>query len=177
MPELNSKSASYVLLKPSVTLSRVKAGRHVLAPYSAACRRGITKHSQLHFSQWSGSSNGRYSYLLQVILVGDMNIAASPKDVHPSIDWARLYHPEELDALRSFLRDYTDVWRLQNPDAADVFTVWDEKSSARAFNKVCTGTQTHFCPGEVVACHEDLEVLSSPTKRWRVMVGGCCCRD
>ena len=67
-----------------------------------------------------------------------MNIAVSPKDVHAKFEWSAMYPPEELEVMRAILRDYTDVWRLQHPDATSTFTVWDEKTSARAFNEVGT---------------------------------------
>lgn len=72
----------------------------------------------------------------QVVLVGDMNIAASTKDVHPALNWARMYHKEELSIMQGILSRYTDVWRKQNPGVTDSFTVWDEKTFARAINKV-----------------------------------------
>ncbi len=72
----------------------------------------------------------------QVMIVGDLNIAASARDVHPSMDWGKMYHPEEIAAFRALLSGLTDVWRLQNPDATDCFTVWDEKTSARSVNRV-----------------------------------------
>ena len=47
-----------------------------------------------------------------------------------------MYHPEEVAAFRALLAELTDVWRLQNPDATDCYTVWDEKTAARDINKV-----------------------------------------
>lgn len=63
-------------------------------------------------------------------------MAASTKDVHPSIPWARMYHKEELAIMHSLLRQYTDTWRKQNPSVTDCYTVWDEKTFARSVNKV-----------------------------------------
>lgn len=73
-------------------------------------------------------------------MVGDFNIAATPKDVNSTLDWSRMYHAEELEIMRALLRDYTDVWRVQHPDVTDQFTVWDEKTSARAFNQVSSSS-------------------------------------
>lgn len=83
-----------------------------------------------------GVSHKLKSRTPQVMIVGDLNIAASPNDVHPSMDWARMYHSEEVAAFRALLADLTDVWRLQNPDTIDCYTVWDEKTSARSVNRV-----------------------------------------
>ena len=47
-----------------------------------------------------------------------------------------MYHPDEVAAFRALLADLTDVWRLQNPEATDYYTVWDEKTAARSINKV-----------------------------------------
>lgn len=74
----------------------------------------------------------------QVIIVGDLNIAASQKDVHSKLDYNRMYSQEEKALLHSLLHDYTDIWRLRHPDETSTFTVWDEKTSARAFNEVCS---------------------------------------
>lgn len=71
-----------------------------------------------------------------MILVGDLNVAASTKDCHPSIGWSRMYHKEELAIMHSILWQYTDMWRKQNPHTTDVYTVWDEKTFARSVNKV-----------------------------------------
>lgn len=67
-----------------------------------------------------------------------MNVAASTKDCHPSIGWSRMYHKEELSIMHSILRQYTDMWRRQNPNVTNIYTVWDEKTFARSVNKVHT---------------------------------------
>lgn len=72
----------------------------------------------------------------QVIIVGDLNIAASQKDVHERWDYSKMYSPEEKALLHGLLGDYHDTWRELHPDVATTFTVWDEKTSARAFNEV-----------------------------------------
>ena len=76
------------------------------------------------------------SPVLQVIIVGDLNIAASQADVHKKLNYERMYSKAEKEALQALLRDYTDVWRQLHPEVDNIFTVWDEKTSARVFNEV-----------------------------------------
>ena len=76
--------------------------------------------------------------MAQVILVGDLNIAASQQDVHGGCDFSQMYSPEEKAALQALLGDLTDTWRLQHPETTDAFTVWDEKTNARFSNRVWT---------------------------------------
>lgn len=76
---------------------------------------------------------------LQVIVVGDLNLAHSPSDVSPRIDFGTLYAPEESAALERLVSPedplaLVDVWRRLHPGVTDVYTVWDERTSARAFN-------------------------------------------
>ncbi|KAK9805387.1 hypothetical protein WJX73_010257 [Symbiochloris irregularis] len=71
----------------------------------------------------------------QVILVGDLNIAASKQDVHAGCDYDLMYSLEEKRELQDLLQDLTDTWRLQHPDTENVFTVWDEKTNARFSNR------------------------------------------
>ena len=68
--------------------------------------------------------------------MGDLNIAASAKDVHPKFSYEAIYTPEERGALQALTADLTDVWRLRHPEEASTFTVWEERTSARAFNEV-----------------------------------------
>ena len=74
---------------------------------------------------------------LQVIVTGDLNIAASQLDVHANADYSRMYSAEEKRLFGRLLECLTDTWRLQHPDAMGQHTVWDEKTSARAFNRGC----------------------------------------
>ena len=76
------------------------------------------------------------SPVLQVIIVGDLNVAASQADVHKKLNYERMYSKAEKEALQALLRDYTDVWRQLHPEVDNIFTVWDEKTSARVFNEV-----------------------------------------
>jgi hypothetical protein len=80
---------------------------------------------------------------LQVVLVGDLNIASGPGDVHSSMDWQGMYHPSELSALEGLMgpegSGLTDAWRHTHPHTTDVYTVWEERTSARAFNRVRWG--------------------------------------
>ena len=55
-----------------------------------------------------------------------------------------MYTADEHAALRSLLTSFQDVWRELHPDERTAFTVWDEKTSARAFNDVCIGCCTVF---------------------------------
>jgi exonuclease III len=77
---------------------------------------------------------------VQVILVGDFNIAAAPADVHEAISWEGLYHPSELQALQDLTGPQgcacVDSWRHTHPHTRDVYTVWEERKSARSFNVV-----------------------------------------
>lgn len=73
---------------------------------------------------------------MQVIIVGDLNVAASQADVHSKLTYERMYTKAEKEALQALLSDYTDIWRRLHPDVNNVFTVWDEKTSARVFNEV-----------------------------------------
>ena len=81
-----------------------------------------------------------------MMIVGDLNIAASQNDMHPTISFENLYHHQEIAILQSILKTYTDVWRLQHPNTKDAYTCWDEKSFARSVNKV----PFHYDHGEYV---------------------------
>ena len=108
----------------------------------------------------------------RVLLVGDFNVCADERDVHPRIGLENAYSEEERNLFLSFLIDhggiFIDTWRHLHPDStktpntdtvaaaaaagtsttslpgtttsisADpggVYSVWDEKTSARAFNQ------------------------------------------
>lgn len=73
---------------------------------------------------------------LQVIAVGDFNVASEQHDVHSAITWDTLYEQQELDALHALFDSCTDTWRHLHPAYEGVYTVWSEKTSARAFNVV-----------------------------------------
>lgn len=81
--------------------------------------------------------------VLQVMIVGDLNVAASQADVHNKYSYDRMYSTAEKEALQALLNPYTDIWRRLHPNMDSVFTVWDEKTSARVFNEVCLCTS--FC--------------------------------
>ena len=42
---------------------------------------------------------------------------------------------QELSLINSLAEEYVDAWRVQHADVGDVFTVWDERTNARASNK------------------------------------------
>lgn len=68
--------------------------------------------------------------------MGDFNIAASQKDVYDKLDREAMYPNNVKDLFASILANFKDVWRELHPDTIDAYTVWDEKTSARAFNEV-----------------------------------------
>eukprot|EP00798_Chlamydomonas_sp_ICE-L_P005258 gene5258-18490_t len=71
----------------------------------------------------------------QVIVVGDMNIAPSPKDCHPSIPFDDLYSHREKELMGQFLADYVDVYRHLHPDGqSEGYTCWEERTNARNYN-------------------------------------------
>jgi exonuclease III len=72
--------------------------------------------------------------------VGDFYIATEKRDVHDALSWETMYDPSELQALQALMgpdgSNCKDTWRLLHPQTDGVYTVWDEKTSARAFNVV-----------------------------------------
>lgn len=58
----------------------------------------------------------------QVVVVGDLNAAASQRDVHAKLCWDDMYGAEEKAELAALLRALPDVWRLRHPDATNAFT-------------------------------------------------------
>ena len=82
-------------------------------------------HAGLMFNLNTIVSNTESTILwyFQVVLVGDFNVAMTPKDVHPSISYEGLYSELELQAMTDLLADYVDVWRELHPDTTDQFTV------------------------------------------------------
>lgn len=91
----------------------------------------------------------------EVLLVGDFNVAEDA-DWHPRLKPP--YTTEEIEALRSFTESeeaLVDVWRKLHPEAKGVYTVWDEKTSARAFNEGLRIDYIFASPGlmqHVVSC-------------------------
>jgi exodeoxyribonuclease-3 len=84
----------------------------------------------------------------EVMIVGDLNLAADARDVHPRIGLEKHFTEEERAWLKGMLTDsggYTDIWRklhngtneTQQPASSvtTAYTCWDEKISARAFNE------------------------------------------
>ena len=71
-----------------------------------------------------------------MIVCGDLNVAASQQDVHQGLDFSRMYSGEEKRLLADMLAALHDSWRSQHPDTCDVFSVWDEYTNARPFNRV-----------------------------------------
>ena len=56
-------------------------------------------------------------------MVGDLNVAASQRDVHGKLRWADMYGAEEKAEMAALLRALPDVWRLRHPDVCNAFTV------------------------------------------------------
>lgn len=54
--------------------------------------------------------------------MGDLNVAASQRDVHAKLCWENMYGAEEKAELAALLRALPDVWRLRHPDTANAFT-------------------------------------------------------
>lgn len=83
---------------------------------------------------------------LQVLVVGDLNIAASQADVHDKLDREQMYSQDEKALFASLLDELTDIWRKLHPNTSKAYTVWDEKTSARAFNEVTRHSFILHCP-------------------------------
>lgn len=62
------------------------------------------------------------------------------RDAHDACSWDSLYDPAELTALHALMgptgSQCTDTWRHLHPDTDGVYSVWSERTSARAFNVV-----------------------------------------
>ena len=86
-----------------------------------------------------------------MLIVGDLNIAASQQDVHDKLDREAMYSTHEKELFDSLLAEFADVWRHLHPDAGNVFTVWDEKTNARAFNEVIDSLPAS-APGLLLTC-------------------------
>ncbi|KAL3135379.1 minichromosome maintenance- protein, variant 2 [Trebouxia sp. C0010 RCD-2024] len=99
----------------------------------------------------------------QVLIVGDLNMAASQQDVHAKLQREAMYSSHEKELFAAMLADFTDIWRLHHPTTTNSFTVWDEKTNARAFNEGVRIDYALCSPGllpHVVSC----EILSLPPK-------------
>lgn len=101
----------------------------------------------------------------EVIIVGDLNVAATQKDCHHLIKHEKCYNAEELALLSALTSRYTDVWRRLHPNEDNQFTVWDEYTSARLSNEGCRIDYVLVSPGlldKVVSC----EHLYSTPPKW-----------
>jgi len=101
----------------------------------------------------------------EVMIVGDLNIAASQKDVHHFFNHDTWYTPEELAALKRLTSRYTDVWRELHPEEDNTFTCWDEYRQRRAPNEGCRIDYILLTPElrrRVVSC----EVLLETNPKW-----------
>ncbi|KAG2496320.1 hypothetical protein HYH03_005552 [Edaphochlamys debaryana] len=129
-PELNREGrlvqtdhGAFVLLNAYVPNAGARETGRERLPFKLAFLRALRRRMD------ELAAEGR-----QVILVGDLNISASPQDAHSVLNWDTMYDPEEVAVLHGLIAAYPDVWRRLHPEATDVFTVWEERTSARAFN-------------------------------------------
>lgn len=105
-------------------------------------------------------------------MVGDLNVAAEPRDVHPSIEFDSLYDSRELELLSGLVRAYPDVWRRLHPHAEGCYTVWEERTSARAFNVVSSfeSVWCHFIAMSgkklIVSIYEFISLYISVHPHW-----------
>ena len=96
---------------------------------------------------------------LQVIVCGDLNVAASQQDVHQGLDYSRMYSLEEKRLLEGLLHSLADTWRRQHPDTSNCFTVWDEYTNARVFNRVRSAPTLLLC----ISARSSLQPLHLPS--------------
>jgi exodeoxyribonuclease III len=105
----------------------------------------------------------------EILLVGDFNVSGDDRDVHPRIGLDNAYSKVEQQLFKSFFTcraRFADVWRRLHPNAEHVYTVWDEKTSARAFNEGLRIDYVLATPGlmeRVVSC-EVLGIEDLPPK-------------
>lgn len=99
----------------------------------------------------------------EVMVVGDFNISAAEGDVHPKIGLKNRYTIDEIAWLKDALSEgFVDIWRYMHPETQGVYTCWDEKTSARAFNegvRIDYVLTTPGLVGKIVSC----EILSAET--------------
>lgn len=97
----------------------------------------------------------------EILLCGDLNLAAAQVDIHScygSIE--EFYSPEERAVMAQLTTEYCDVWRKLHPDKKDVFTCWDQKTSARPFNQGVRIDYVLATPG-IAARIKSCEILSA----------------
>ncbi len=96
-----------------------------------------------------------------VILVGDLNIAHSPKDVNPkTLAEDPIYHgysKDELEWLNSVTSEEAeslcliDTFRKCFPNVNNKFTVWDQRTEARSRNEGVRSV--YICPNSIMLPH------------------------
>ena len=65
-----------------------------------------------------------------MVIVGDLNVAASQQDVHSGLTWAQMYHPEEKAILAALLQvDHHSNSDLHLLDTTLMNRTWDFESS------------------------------------------------
>eukprot|EP00897_Mesotaenium_endlicherianum_P003466 jgi/Mesen1/3147/ME000184S02212 len=70
-----------------------------------------------------------------VILVGDLNVSYRQADVFHQWRLEDIFGPEELRWFHELLEEYVDLFHHLHPDAQDVFSVWNQKTSGRIHNE------------------------------------------
>jgi len=78
-------------------------------------------------------------------VVGDLNVAASQRDVHAKLCWADMYGDDEKAEMAALLRLLPDVWRLRHPATTDAFTARSIESCR--WGPVRHGGRSHARPG------------------------------
>ena len=67
--------------------------------------------------------------------MGDLNVAASQRDVHAKLRWEDMYGAQEKAELAALLHALPDAWRLRHPDVCDAFTVQRSFPGFRLFER------------------------------------------
>jgi hypothetical protein len=82
---------------------------------------------------------------------------------------------QELSMINTLAQEYIDAWRTQHVDVDDVFTVWDERTNARAANKGLRIDYVLCSPGlhsKVTDCQVKLDI---PQARFPCTRPACAC--
>ena len=77
---------------------------------------------------------------------------------------------QELSVMNTLAQELVDAWRVQHAHVADVFTVWDERTNARASNKGLRVDYTLCSPdlhSKVSDCQVKLDIPQvRPQRLW-----------
>lgn len=100
----------------------------------------------------------------QVIVVGDLNVAASQRDVHGKLRWADMYGAEEKAEMAALLSALPDVWRLRHPDACNAFTVQAVApglSTCRGGAACRAKRECNICVASLSVCHFSIVICAA----------------